>query len=382
MRSRPARRPSRAGLLFFLPLVVAALLAGLAGGLLRAGSGAWLMALSDAPRWVDLAARASAAHAFLMISAFMGSMIGLERAVALKRRAAFLAPAASALAGVLALAGQPQAAAWLALLASGLFVAVNAVLLRRQWADHTVLLALGAVAWAVGCALHALGLAPLAVDAWWLAFLVLTIAAERLEMTRLMRRREGAAAALHACLAALLAGAALMAPWPRAGAPLYGLALVALAAWLITFDIARRTFHAHGLSRYMAVCLLAGYGWLAVSGAAWTGLMWTDWPMLDLALHALALGFVFSMVMGHAPVILPALARVKILYGWPFYLPLALLHGSLALRLAGALFDGGWRRAGSAGNALAIALFAATLAAAALAWHRRHGGPPSGEPLP
>jgi hypothetical protein len=42
----------------------------------------------------------------------------------------------------------------------------------------------------------------------WFAFLVLTVAAERLEMTRLMRQRPGAARALHAIVAALLLGAA------------------------------------------------------------------------------------------------------------------------------------------------------------------------------
>jgi hypothetical protein len=41
----------------------------------------------------------------------------------------------------------------------------------------------------------------------WFAFLVLTVAAERLEMTRLMRQRPGAARALHAIVAALLLGA-------------------------------------------------------------------------------------------------------------------------------------------------------------------------------
>ena len=33
-------------------------------------------------------------------------------------------------------------------------------------------------------------------------------------------------------------------------------------------------------------------------------------------------GFVFSMMLAHAPVILPALARVKLLFGWLFYVPL------------------------------------------------------------
>jgi hypothetical protein len=47
------------------------------------------------------------------------------------------------------------------------------------------------------------------------------------------------------------------------------------------------------------------------------------------------LGFIWSMVMAHAPVILPAVARVKVLYGPWFYGPLLVMHASLLLRCAG-----------------------------------------------
>lgn len=109
-----------------------------------------------------------------------------------------------------------------------------------------------------------------------------------------------------------------------------GAALLALALWLACFDIARRTLRAPGLRRYMAVCLLARYAWLAVGGAAWAA-MAQGAPARDAAFHALGLGFAMSMVMAHAPVILPALARVKVEFGGAFYLPLGLLHASLAL---------------------------------------------------
>jgi hypothetical protein len=77
--------------------------------------------------------------------------------------------------------------------------------------------------------------------------------------------------------------------------------------------------------------------------------------------------------MGHAPVILPAVARVKLLYGPWFYLPLAALHASLLLRLGAGLADFDWRQQGAVLNTLAIALFAMTALGAALAWRRRHG---------
>jgi hypothetical protein len=73
------------------------------------------------------------------------------------------------------------------------------------------------------------------------------------------------------------------------------------------------------------------------------------------------------MVFGHAPVIFPAVLRVAVPYHRSFYVPLALLHGSLAVRLAGdaaGRYD--WTRAGGLLNALALAAFVIFTASAVL----------------
>lgn len=57
----------------------------------------------------------------------------------------------------------------------------------------------------------------------------------------------------------------------------------------------------------------------------------------DAALHAILLGFVMSMVIGHAPIIFPAIMRVRIPYSPIFYLPLLTLHISIFLRITGIL---------------------------------------------
>ncbi|MDE2395557.1 MAG: hypothetical protein KGM91_08950 [Burkholderiales bacterium] len=363
--ARPAPVLVAALRLGFLLAVAALLVTGVIGGLLRAG------VAIPVPRASAWPGRAVLGHAFLMICGFLGTVIGIERAVAVRRRVAFAAPLLSALAGLAMLAGDGTAAGWLAVAAAIVFIAVNGVVVERQFAAHTLLLLAGATVWLVGNVLNALGSQTAAVVPWWLAFLVLTIAAERLEMTRLMRRRRGAAAALYVLLAFLVLGSVLFTLAPAAGGVVYGLALVGLAAWLARYDIARRTLAARGLSRYMAVCLLSGYCWLAVSGLAWIGAA-RGYAVRDVALHALALGFVFSMMLAHAPVILPALTRVKLRFGAFFYVPLALLHASLVVRLLFGSFDFALLGAGAAGNAIAIALFAATLAGSALAW--RLGG--------
>lgn len=349
-------------------IAVAALLAAVAGGLLRAGV-TWQGLPESA-----LFGRAVLAHAALMMSGFLGTMIAIERAVAVKLRWAFAAPFASGIGSLFLLTTHSDVGAWLGVLGAGVFVGVNLVVVLRQGAAHTLLLLVGALVWLVANLSFAAGQGGGATVPCWFAFLVLTIVAERLEMTRLMRRHPAARPSLHAAVLALLAGAALSAATPLPGGVIYGVALAALAAWLGAFDISRRTVRAHGLSRYMAACLLGGYVWLGVAGVAWAG-MSIGLPARDVALHALGLGFIVSMVMGHAPVILPAVARIKLHFSLWFYVPLALLHASLMLRLGAGLASPQLRASGAVLNAVALALFAATVVGSAIASRARRGAP-------
>jgi len=111
------------------------------------------------------------------------------------------------------------------------------------------------------------------------------------------------------------------------------------------------------------VALLAGYGWLAAGGVAWIALALGAAGARDVALHAVALGFVFSMILGHAPIVIPAVARARVRFHAGFYVPLVLLHASLFVRLVLAPAHPSWRAASGIGNAAAIALFAVILVA-------------------
>lgn len=338
---------------------------GVLGGLQRAGLAPWPAATAPA----------ALAHAALMIGGWLGSVIGLERAVALKTGPARAAPVLSLLGGAALVLGQGLVAAALLWAASTAFVIAHAQLWRRQRAAHTAVLGLAALSWWLGNGAWLLQIAAGRVEAGahdailaaWFAFLVLTIAAERLEMTRLLRRHPAAQPLFMGLVATLLAAvlAGLSGVAGQASGVAFGALLLALAGWLATQDIARITIGQPGLPRYMAVALWAGYGWLALGGLAWAG-MALGQPWRDGALHALGLGFVLSMVMSHAPVILPAVAGVKLQFGRAFYLPLALLHGSLLLRLA---VD---RALGALLNTAALVLFALTAVGAALLWQRRH----------
>jgi hypothetical protein len=227
-------------------------------------------------------------------------------------------------------------------------------------------MALGALAWFVGCAVWLAGGAVFRAAGFWIAFIVLTIAGERLELSRLVPRPRRARFTFVPGVAATLAGPAVALVAPAAGGRVLGAGLLALAAWLARWDAARRTVRTRGLPRYSAVALLAGYVWLAAGGALALaeGALLVG-PRYDAVLHATFLGFAFSMIFAHAPTVLPAVLGVPVPFRRRFYAHLALLHASVALRLAGDLAARPAVRAWSGEvSAGAIALFAASTALA------------------
>ncbi len=351
-----------------LPLLLlgfVALLAGIGGGLARL---AWPM-----PQAV---AQAAAWHGPLMVCGFFGVVISLERAVAVGRAWAYAAPLLAGVGTALALHGLGGWAPLLYLAAGIVLALATLSVLQHQRENFVVMLALAAALWPLGTALWIGGAALHEVLPWWLGFLVLTIAGERLELSRLMPPSPAALRLFALIVAALLAALAAAPFAAQPAARGFGFGLVLLSCWLARCDVARRTVLQRGLTRFIALCLLAGYVWLALGGAVMVlaGLR-PGTPAYDAALHALLLGFVFSMVFGHAPIIFPAVLRVSLPYHPVFYAPLALLHASVALRLLGdALGAYGLTRWGALGSALALAAFIAVMAAAVLRSRRGRRG--------
>jgi hypothetical protein len=310
-----------------------------------------------------------------MICGFFGIVISLERAVAIGRTWTYLGPLLAGLGSIAAIAGATSTATWLFVAGSCLLLAATLDIFRRQTALFTFTLTLGALCWPVGNALWAAGATVYVAAPWWLAFLILTIGGERLELSRFMPPSPVAKAMFVAILVAISAG--LIGGGFAWGAPVFAAGLLGLSVWLLKQDIARRTVRNKGLTRFIAVCLLSGYVWLAIGACVVLvgGGLAPRSPAYDAALHAFALGFVFSMVFGHAPIIFPAVLRVAIPYHPYFYIPLAMLHISLLVRLAGdaaGRYD--WTRAGGLLNALALAAFVLGTMAAALRG-RRAGAP-------
>jgi hypothetical protein len=211
---------------------------------------------------------------------------------------------------------------------------------------------------------------------WWMAFLVLTITGERLELSRLRVHGRFAQAAFAVAVAIYIGTLLLMIVDAALGVRLSGIGMLALTAWLLRFDIAWLTIRRPGLPRFVAACLLAGYAWLGIAGliAVMNEQIWAGFSY-DAYLHAVLLGFVFSMVFGHAPIIFPAILERPIGFYPVAWMPLLLLHIGVAARILGDIaMSQELRQAAGILTAVAIALYGVVIVVGLV-----RGGAPSGD---
>lgn len=298
-------------------------------------------------------------HGPLMINGFLGTLIGLERAAALERKWSLGAPVVFALATLSLLLGFSAAAKLLLIVGSSLLLLIMIFLYRMQAETYHLIMILGAGSLLIGNILFLWGHPVFNLVAWWAGFLLLTIFAERLELNRIMRPPQGARQLFLVITLGWIIGIVLTYVDRRTGWAVASFSLIAQALWLFNYDVARRTIKASGWTRYSAICLLTGYGWLVAAGLFGLGYGFpTAGFLYDAQLHMIFVGFVFSMIFAHASVIIPSLSGKLVKWHTYFYFPLLLLHACLLLRIAGDISIQPWlRRMGGYGNVLAILLF-------------------------
>lgn len=291
------------------------------------------MQLLGLPVPVD-SARLADQHGPLMVLGFVGTVIALERAVALDRPPGYLAPVllgggaiALVLAPIPAAVGQ-GAMALGALALVGLYVP----LWRRSRDDAVALQAAGAAAACVGALALLTGSPVRTVLPCLMAFVLLTILGERLELSRIVLREPRPALAIAL---GVLGTLPLTLVAPALGVRLLAVAVLAVVAWLGTHDPALRTARLGGLPGFVGIQLSLGYLWLLVPAALWLidGAQSPGTTGYDALVHSFFLGFVIAMIMAHAPLILPAVLRVNLPFTPLMHVPSALLHLSLLVRL-------------------------------------------------
>ena len=343
-------RPLRVAL---IALAGVSLLTGLNAALLRLG----MWAPVDSDRLADL-------HGPAMTLGFMGTLISLERAQALRSPLAYLAPALLGAGSLALIAGAPPLLGELLLLDGGLaFLAVAVALWFRAPLPLVAAQALGTLFVPLAAAAILLADIPAALPLL-AAFVVITIAAERAELAQLTMGTR-AVPVLLALATVVALGAALAAALPAVGYRVLGLGCLLVSAWLIRDDVGRRMIRGTGFRRFNAAALLAGNVWLAVAGAVW---LVVGQPVAsghyDATIHGVFLGFGVSMIMAHAPTIFPAVIGRPLPYRRSMWLPLGLLHAGMTARILGDLLAvGDLYRTGGILTVIALLVFALTVIA-------------------
>ncbi|HLS90352.1 MAG TPA: hypothetical protein VK101_03805 [Limnochordia bacterium] len=320
-------------------------------------------------------------HGPLMVGGFVGTIIALERAVALGRPWGYAAPFFGAVSAVLLLFSAPlHIAAFFLFLSSLALLVIFGVFLNRQAADFTVIMALGAVVWAVGNFLLFRGWLVPHVVPWWAGFLILTIAGERIEMSRLRPRTPRARRLTNTFVLGFIAALFLTLIDQDLGVRAASAAVLGLTAALAHGDIAWKTRSGTGVARYAAYAILSGYFWLGLSGVLGLlfgqtlgGLYYDAWT------HSIFVGFVMVMIMAHAPIILPAVLGIPVKFTPLLYAPVTLLHLSLALRVtADLMLSWHGRQWTGVANVASVLLFMAVLVVSV---RRARAGEPAAAPL-
>lgn len=301
-------------------------------------------------------------HGAFMISGFLGTVICLERAVAMGRWWPYAGPLLSSLGASALVAGAPRFGALAFGSAGGIMFLASASIAVRQFALFTLVLSVGAACWIAGTVQWLLGDFTPAVTGWWLNFLILTVAAERLELSRMRDLSRSSEFAFAGAILLLLLGST-RGELAEPSAPLTAVGLFACAAWLLRYDIARRTVRLSGQPRFSAVAILIGHGWLGVAGVLLVlASLDTMAFSYDASVHAITIGFALSMIFGHAPIILPAVSGIRVRFSRAAYAPLVLLHVSLALRITGDILEqDDLRVAGGLVTVVALAAYALIL---------------------
>ena len=329
--------------LIIIPLILVSLLSAIWTGWLRIG---WALPVDNAV----------AQHGALMVGSFLGTLIFLERAATFKQKWVLLLPLVNGLSIVFFLIGNPSVAQLCLIAGSAGFWAMCAYFIQKYGELYYYVFFAGAFCLLTGnVILYKTHFYPNAVN-WWIGFLLLTIVAERLELSRFLALSKHQKGWLIGSLVATMAF--LFVPFHWYGNILFAAAIACVAVWLLKNDMAWHSIKIKGQHRYSASLLITGYVWLLITAAMLV--VGNKYAFsYDAALHSFFIGFVFSMIFSHAPIILPAVMKLPVklfrpsLYVWFF-----LLQASLLVRISGDIVTNvALRRAGGIMNGIVILLF-------------------------
>lgn len=308
--------------IFILPFVILSLIVGIYTGWLRTGlQFGYIPGLGE--------------HGAIMVGSFLTTVVIVERIITFKKRIILILPLINVLSLVFFLLDQYRIAYVLLVIGAGGLTILMFYFTFKFKELHNYLLSIGAMCLLIGnLFLLFLGKYPPA-SIWWIAFFLFTIVAERLELTRYLPVSKLQKVLLSIFLLIFIVG--MLMKFHLYGKYLSSLSLILTAVWLLKFDIATKNIRKEGMFRYLGILLMTSYIWLIVTAAIFL-VESNSMLVYEAGLHSFFLGFVFSMIFAHAPIILPGIIGTNIKVFRPLlYLWFYILQVSLLVRLIGDL---------------------------------------------
>lgn len=311
-------------------------------------------------------------HGAIMVGGFLGTLISLEKIIPLKNKFLFAIPVLSGLSVVSFLLGLAQTGYVLLIVAStGLCIVFLIYLITNPGLIYAMMLC-GAGCWLTGnLLLWNTNFYPITLP-WWMAFILCIICSERIELMKFLPVTQNNKNFLALFL--LIFVAACTQSFHGTGSILSGTALGVICIWLLKFDLIGVSIKKKGLTRFVAVALLTGYFALLLTSLFL--LLFNLQPLYyDIIVHLFFIGFVFSMIFAHGPIILPGVLGTSVKpYSRMLYLWLILLHISLAMRvIANIMLLMEIRKISGMLTGVAILGYFATVAYLVISQSRQHG---------
>jgi hypothetical protein len=310
----------RTGRLPFVILAMLSLITGLLAGLHRIG---WTLPLGEV----------SPNHGAIMVGGFLGTLITLEKIIPLKRNILYVFPIVSGASVFLFFVGVPTYSVVCLVIASAGLSIIFFIYWVRERSMIYLLMAAGAVCWLAGnVLLFIYNFYPISLP-WWMAFVLLIITSERLELMKFLPVSKTQKFIFLGMLLTFPIGC--MISFHGVGNYFAALSLGGVSIWLMRHDVVALNLKKPDLPGFMGVALLSGYFALLLSGLFL--LLLTDQPLgYDTIVHSFFIGFVFSMIFAHGPVIIPGVFGISFKpYHKIYYLWLGLLHISWITRTTG-----------------------------------------------
>lgn len=341
----------------FILLAMLNLIAGLWSGLIRIG---WSLPLPSV----------AVHHGAIMVGGFLTTLIALEKAVPMKRKIAFTVPVLSALSLMMTKNEYYKVGLGFLLAGSVGLMIIQGWYLHKHPTDRSALLMV------IGASLLVTGNVFLLTSRfypssfpWWMGFVLFTIVGERLELSQFLPVSEKAKLYLFIFLGCFVVG--LVLPFHGYGKYVSGIALIWTGIWMLRHDIITVGLKSSGLTKYSAAALLLANLALMLEGIFLITLPNTMLSY-DTLVHTFFIGFAFTMVFAHGPIILPAVLGISvkpyspILYCW-----LVLLQFSLYLLVfSNSIVEIDLRRHSGLITGSSILLYFITIIFALL-WHPR-----------